>query len=98
MTAKSRCTSLRREGNPGARRLPLELQHRARVLRLDGDREPLDRLRELLDPHGEPGEVVRGIVVGAPLPRVPVDDERPPAGRGDRPERVGAGGWTLIIN
>src|SRR5437870_12325465 len=61
--------------NPRARPLPLELQHAARVSWLDRNRELLHGLGGPLDLHIEAGEVVFRVVVRAPLPRVPVDDE-----------------------
>src|SRR5947199_9141241 len=72
--------------NPRARPLPLELEHAARVSWLERTRELLHGLGGPLDLHIEAGEVVFRVVVRAPLPRVPVDDEGPPRRRRDRPE------------
>src|SRR6266568_4591034 len=97
MTAKSNITvaslkpcalRLAAEGDPRARPLPLELQHAAHVSWLDRNRELLHGLGGPLDLHIEAGEVVFRVVLRAPLPRVPVHDERPPRRRRDRPEAV----------
>src|SRR2546430_13833134 len=69
---------------------PLEPQHAAPAvtLRRDRDRELLDRLRQPLDRHVDPHEVVVRVILRAPLPRVAVEDQLPAVGGGDRPEAV----------
>src|SRR2546429_5261841 len=54
-----------------------QLQHAPAALRLDPDGELLHGLRQLFHGHVEPGEVVAGVVVRAPLTGVLVHDELP---------------------
>src|SRR5256885_15394665 len=74
-----RTWSFAQEWNEGPRLFPLQLQHAPAALRLDPDGETLHRLRQLFHGHVEPGEVVPGVVVRAPLTGVLVHDELPPA-------------------
>src|SRR5438874_6847474 len=88
-----RTWSFARERNGRPRLFPLQLQHAPAALRLDPDGELLHGLRQLLHAHVEPGEVVLGVVVRAPLTGVPVHDELPTARCGQRPQGVLAGGY-----
>src|SRR5881628_2084960 len=82
MTAKSRCKLLLRGRQQAALPVPL---------RGDPDRQLLDPLRQPLDSHVAPGEVVPRGAVCAPLSRVAVEDECPSVRGGDRPQAVLAG-------
>src|ERR1041385_7519487 len=80
-----------RERRRCPRGVPVEVQ-RARVAGpLDADREPLDDLRQSRNLHRDLVEVALGLVLGAPLPRLGVDDECPAGRRRQRPQRIEAG-------